>query len=337
MKRILITGGAGFIGSNFIRYLLQRKDVFVLNLDALTYAGHLENLQDVENRTQYRFCKGDICDKALVEALFAQYDFDTVIHFAAESHVDRSILGPQVFAQTNILGTQILLECARKAWGYDGTQTDDLRKDVKFVQISTDEVYGSLGAEGLFTEQTPLAPNSPYSASKASADLMALAYFHTYGMPINITRCTNNYGPYQHPEKLIPFMLYQGWKEKPLPIYGDGLQVRDWIYVQDHCAAVALVAEHGVAGEVYHIGANEEHTNMEIVEKILNFLQLPKSRIVHVTDRLGHDRRYGMDSSKIRTTLGWKPHMDFEQGMQQTMLWYAAHQNWVQSIIQRNG
>ncbi|MEK9135506.1 MAG: dTDP-glucose 4,6-dehydratase, partial [Bacteroidota bacterium] len=281
MKSVLVTGGAGFIGSNFIRYFLGlHSEVEVVNLDKLTYAGNLENLTDVVADPRYRFVKGDICDRGVVEGVFREYKFDTVIHFAAESHVDRSILGSAVFIQTNVVGTHTLLDVA-KDFGVD-----------RFVHVSTDEVYGSLGPTGKFVETTPVHPNSPYAASKASSDLLALAYHHTHGLPAIVTRSSNNYGPYQFPEKLIPLMIVNALKDKSLPVYGDGMNVRDWLYVEDHCAAISLVAQKGKPGEVYNIGGNNEWRNIDIVKVILNILGKPESLINFVKDRPGHDRRY---------------------------------------------
>ncbi len=313
---VLVTGGAGFIGSNFVRYMLNRyPDDHLTNLDALTYAGNLENLRDVEQHPNYTFVKGSIDDRQLVDRLFAG-GIDRVVNFAAESHVDRSILAPDVFIQTNVMGTQVLLDAAKKY----GVR--------KYVQISTDEVYGSLGDTGLFTERTPLAPNSPYSASKAGADLLVRAYHETYGLPVNITRCSNNYGPYHFPEKLIPLMIANALNDKPLPVYGDGLNVRDWLYVEDHCRAIDLVLRRGADGEVYNIGGNNERTNLQIVKTILAELGKPESLIRFVQDRLGHDRRYAIDAAKIKRDLGWVPQVDFEAGIRQTVQWYVDHQDW---------
>lgn len=336
MKRILVTGGAGFIGSNFIQYILdhQKDDILLVNLDLLTYAGNLENLKAVENDPRYCFSKGDIRDKELVEKLFAEYDFDTVVHFAAESHVDRSILEPELFLTTNIVGTQTLLDTAKRHWKLfpDDKYSRDYNSGVRYLQVSTDEVYGALGIEGAFTEATPLSPNSPYSASKASADMVARAYHETYGLPVNITRCSNNYGPYQFPEKLIPLMIHNALENRPLPVYGDGLQIRDWLHVMDHCAAIATVLEKGEVGQIYNIGGNNEKANIEIVRLILRELNKPESLITHVKDRPGHDRRYAIDNTKITTELGWKPAYTFEEGIRETIRWYLEHQNWVGRI-----
>jgi dTDP-glucose 4,6-dehydratase len=319
MKKILVTGGAGFIGSNFIRMMLNgRDDISIVNYDLLTYAGRLENLSDVDGNPRYAFVRGDICDAATVKSVFSKYGFDAVAHFAAESHVDNSIKGPARFVATNVLGTQTLLQAAKEAWEAAPGDFGGRR----FVHISTDEVYGTLGEEGFFTESTPLAPNSPYSASKAGSDLMARAYFETYGFPVIITRCSNNYGPYQFPEKLIPLMITNALNNRPLPVYGDGMNVRDWIYVGDHCRAVEIVLEKGKAGEVYNIGGNNEMRNVDIVKQILSLLEKPESLISFVADRLGHDRRYAIDASKIKQELGWKPEMEFEAGMRETIKWY---------------
>jgi dTDP-glucose 4,6-dehydratase len=319
--KILVTGGAGFIGSNFVHYMLeQHPDYVIINMDKLTYAGNLENLQGVENRANYHFIKGDILDRELLTPLF-QDGLDAVINFAAESHVDRSIMEPDVFVKTNVLGTQVLLDLA-KTYGVG-----------KFVQISTDEVYGTLGAEGYFTEKTPLAPNSPYSSSKAGADLLVRAYHETFGLPVNITRCSNNYGPYQFPEKLIPLMIKNALEGLPLPVYGDGSNVRDWLHVEDHCRAIDLVLHHGKSGEVYNIGGNNERTNLEIVKTILRHLDKPESIIQFVQDRPGHDKRYAIDAAKIREELGWVPKYTFDIGIKQTIDWYLEHRDWWQRIV----
>lgn len=318
---LLVTGGAGFIGSNFILYMMRRyPDYRIVNVDALTYAGNPENLKAVERHPNYRFVHADVADRRRMEELFREERIDVVVNFAAESHVDRSIMEPDVFVRTNVLGTQVLLDAAKKY---------SVRK---FVQISTDEVYGSLGETGLFTEETPLAPNSPYSASKAGADLLVRAYHHTFGLPINITRCSNNYGPYQFPEKLIPLMIVNALEDQPLPVYGDGLHVRDWLYVEDHCEAIDLVVHRGKDGEVYNIGGNNERTNLEVVRTVLATLGKPESLIRFVPDRPGHDRRYGIDASKIRRKLGWVPRHSFEQGMEATIRWYVDNREWWQRI-----
>lgn len=337
MKRVLVTGGAGFIGSNFVQYMLREKqDIELLvNLDLLTYAGNLENLLPVQDDKRYVFVHGDIRDKKLVNDIFDKYDFDTVVHFAAESHVDRSILEPELFLTTNIVGTQTLLDAAKRHWNLDpdNKYSRDYKGGVVYLQVSTDEVYGALGKEGMFTETTPISPNSPYSASKAGADLVVRAYHNTYGMPVNITRCSNNYGPYQFPEKLIPLMLHNAQSNKALPVYGDGMQIRDWLHVHDHCAAIRAVLEKGVRGEVYNIGGNNERANIEIVNLILDELGKPTSLIQHVQDRPGHDRRYAIDNTKITTTLGWTPEYTFQRGMHETIAWYLENKKWVEHVI----
>ncbi|MGI5976076.1 MAG: dTDP-glucose 4,6-dehydratase [Candidatus Limivicinus sp.] len=337
MKRILVTGGAGFIGSNFIHYILSEcgDAELLVNLDLLTYAGNLENLLDVKDDRRYRFVHGDIRDRALVNELFDKYDFDTVVHFAAESHVDRSILEPELFLTTNIVGTQCLLDAAKRHWNLepDNKYCREYRENVAYLQVSTDEVYGALGKEGMFTEETPISPNSPYSASKAGADLVVRAYHQTYGMPVNITRCSNNYGPYQFPEKLIPLMLHNAENNRELPVYGDGLQIRDWLHVRDHCAAIRTVLEKGRRGEVYNIGGNNERANIEIVKLILSELGKPESLIRHVQDRPGHDRRYAIDNGKITSELGWKPEYTFARGMHETIEWYLSNKDWVEHIV----
>ncbi len=336
MKKVLVTGGAGFIGANFVHYLLREKDIDLLvNLDLLTYAGNLENLLSVQSDPRYHFVHGDIRDRALVGELFRKFDFDTVVHFAAESHVDRSIVEPEIFLTTNVVGTQVLLDAAKRHWNRepDNKYCREYKEGVVYLQVSTDEVYGALGKTGMFTENTPIAPNSPYSASKASADMVVRAYSQTYGLPVNITRCSNNYGPYQFPEKLIPLMLHNAGKDKPLPVYGDGMQIRDWLHVADHCAAIATVLEKGIRGEVYNIGGNNEKANIEIVKLILSNLNKPESLITHVQDRPGHDRRYAIDNTKITTELGWAPAYSFEQGMAETIAWYLQNQAWVEHIV----
>lgn len=336
MKNILVTGGAGFIGSNFVQYILdQEDDIRLVNLDLLTYAGNLENLAAYEDDPRYHFVKGDIRDRALLHELFAQYDIDTVVHFAAESHVDRSITEPEVFLTTNILGTQALLDEAKAYWKTepDNKYSREYRENVRYLQVSTDEVYGALGKTGMFTETTPLAPNSPYSASKASADMMVRAYHQTFGLPVNITRCSNNYGPYQFPEKLIPLMIHNAETDKPLPVYGDGMQIRDWLHVKDHCAAIWTVLKKGQIGEVYNVGGNNEKANIEIVKLILQSLGKGEELITYVQDRPGHDRRYAIDNTKITTELGWKPAYTFEQGVAETIEWYQAHRDWMERIV----
>lgn len=314
--KLLITGGAGFIGSNFILYMIQQYPNYqIINMDALTYAGNLENLKSVQDHPNYSFVQADIADKPAVDAIFQQ-GIDVVVNFAAESHVDRSILEPEIFVNTNVMGTQVLLDAAKK---YGVT---------KFVQVSTDEVYGSLGETGLFSETTPLAPNSPYSASKAGGDMLVRAYHETFGLPVNITRCSNNYGPYQFPEKLIPLIISRALNDESLPVYGDGLNIRDWLYVEDHCSAIDLVIHQGKLGEVYNIGGNNERTNLHIVQTILRELGKPESLITYVTDRPGHDRRYGIDPTKIMNELGWKPKHNFETGIKETIQWYLSNKEW---------
>ncbi len=337
MRNVLVTGGCGFIGSNFVKYLLREKgEIRVVNLDLLTYAGNPENVAECEGDARYRFVRGDVCDRALVEEVFARYGIDTVVHFAAESHVDRSIEDPEVFLRTNILGTQVLLEAARRSWSLGGGEKHSraYRAGVRYLQVSTDEVYGALGPEeAAFTEERPLAPNSPYSASKAGADLLVRAYHETYGLPVQITRCSNNYGPYQFPEKLIPLMIHNALEGKALPVYGDGLQVRDWLYVEDHCRAIAAVLDGGQDGAVYNIGGGNERTNLEIVRLILGKLGKPETQIEHVEDRPGHDRRYAIDSGKIERELGWRPRWSFADGIARTIEWYLEHADWVERIV----
>jgi dTDP-glucose 4,6-dehydratase len=322
MKNILVTGGAGFIGSNFINYFLSKhEDYFLVNLDKLTYAGNLENLKASEGKRNYAFIKGDITNSDLVNFIFENYKIKYVINFAAETHVDRSISGSEIFYRTNVIGTNVLLEASRKF------------EVEKFIQISTDEVYGSLGKEGLFTEETPLSPNSPYSSSKAAGDMMVLAFHHTYGLPAVVTRCSNNYGSYQFPEKLIPLMIINSMYDKKLPVYGDGLNVRDWIYVADHNRAVEIVLEVGKEGEVYNIGAGNEMPNIKIVELILQQLGKSKDLIQYVKDRPGHDRRYAIDSTKIQKELGWNPEYSFEKAIKDTVDWYIKNEDWWKKII----
>lgn len=317
---LLITGGAGFIGSNFVHYMRKHYPAYrIVNVDALTYAGNLDNLAGIGEQDGYRFIRADIADRGAMEPVFRK-GVDIVVNFAAESHVDRSIQEPELFVRSNVLGTQTLLDLSRQY----GVR--------KFVQISTDEVYGTLGPEGLFTEETPLAPNSPYSASKAGADLLVRAYHETFGLPVNITRCTNNYGPYQFPEKLIPLMIQRALAGEPLPVYGDGLNVRDWLYVEDHCQAIDLVIHKGRDGEIYNIGGCNERTNLQVVGTILQELGRPESLITFVEDRLGHDRRYAMDATKIRSELGWQPKHDYESGIRATIRWYLEHQDWLARI-----
>jgi dTDP-glucose 4,6-dehydratase len=318
-QRILVTGGCGFIGSNFIRHLLSSSRHRVINLDKLTYAGNLENLRDLEGHERYEFVRGDIADRSVLETVFDK-GVDRVVNFAAESHVDRSIVDPDSFVQTNIYGAYCLLDQSRK------------RGVEKFLQVSTDEVYGSLGETGQFTEKTPLSPNSPYSASKASADMLAMSYHKTFGLPVVITRCSNNYGPYQFPEKLIPLLISNALVDGDLPIYGDGLNVRDWIHVKDHCSALALALEKGTPGQVYNVGAENERTNMEIVELILRIMGKPRSLIKYVKDRPGHDQRYAIDNTKIRAELGFEVSVSFAAGMEETVRWYVENRTWWERI-----
>ncbi len=332
---ILVTGVAGFIGSNFVYYYLRKhKDRKIIGLDKLTYAGNLDNLSKLgeEEKKRFVFIKGDLNDLELLEEIYSKYEIDGIINFAAESHVDRSIHDPQIFLKTNILGTQTLLHVFKEHY--------DERKNQKFLHISTDEVYGALGPTGYFTEETPLDPHSPYSASKASSDLIVKAYHDTYGLNTNITRCSNNYGPYQFPEKLIPLMIHNALNHKELPVYGDGKHVRDWLYVEDHCKAIDLVFEKGKSGEVYNIGGHNEKENIEIVKLIINYLQektkdkeINESLIKHVKDRLGHDRRYAIDPTKIKNELGWEPETKFEHGIKQTIDWYLENQEWMKKVI----
>lgn len=317
---ILVTGGAGFIGSNHVRLLLEHTDDRVINLDLLTYAGNLENLAGLEDKPQYRFVRGDILDRDLVRRIMDEESIDAVVHFAAESHVDRSVEGPEVFVRTNILGTEVLLEEARRA------------KVDRFVMVSTDEVYGSLGLEGMFTEDTPLAPNSPYAASKASADLMCRSFFKTFGFPVIITRCSNNYGPYQFPEKLIPLMIANALEGRNLPVYGDGQNVRDWLFVGDHCRAIDLVMRQGKVGEVYNIGGCNEMKNLELVELLVEKLGKSRDLITFVKDRPGHDLRYAIDAGKMMSELGWSPSVDFSSGLTETVNWYLENRDWWEKI-----
>lgn len=363
MKTYLVTGAAGFIGSNFIKYILNKyEDAKVVILDSLTYAGNLSTIvKDIDNERCF-FIKGDICDSALVQQLFSDYMFDCIVNFAAESHVDRSIEDPQLFLRTNILGTQNLLDCARCAWvtgnGDDGYPT--WLKGVRFHQVSTDEVYGSLGADGYFTEATPLCPHSPYSASKASADFIVMAYHDTYRMPVSITRCSNNYGPYHFPEKLIPLIIKNILEGKRLPVYGNGTNVRDWLYVEDHCKAIDMVIQNGKSGEIYNVGGHNEKQNIEIVKLVIETVHrlmaekpeyrqalkkketdengeiridwINDSLITFVKDRLGHDQRYAIDPAKITAELGWTPETKFEDGIVKTIVWYLENQDWVKSV-----
>jgi dTDP-glucose 4,6-dehydratase len=332
--QLLVTGGLGFIGSNFIRHVLKsRPDCMVVNLDAVTYAGHLENLSSISNNPRYKFVRGRIEDTELVNEIVSGNKFgkiDGIINFAAETHVDRSIHDPTVFVQTNVMGTQVLLEAASTYGRADGEFS------IRFVQVSTDEVYGSLGESGYFTEESPLASNSPYSATKAAADLMCRAYFHTYGLPVITTRCSNNYGPYQHPEKLIPLFITNALQNKSVPVYGDGMNVRDWLHVEDHCQAIDLIFEKGDAGQIYNIGGNNEKTNLDITRLVLQELGKSESLIKFVTDRPGHDRRYAIDSSKMRKELGWTPAYTFEQGIKETVAWYQENTQWVKTVLNQS-
>ncbi len=323
MARILVTGGAGFIGSNFVRYFLDRRpDGEIVNLDKLTYAGNLENLAGLESNPRHRFVQGDICDAVLVGGILEE-GVDAIVHFAAETHVDRSIMHSAEFVRTNVQGTLNLLELGRKY------------KIGRMLQVSTDEVYGSLGSSGAFTEQSPIAPNSPYAASKAAADLLVRSYCKTHGFPGIITRCSNNYGPCQFPEKLIPLLIGNAMSGKPLPIYGDGLNVRDWIHVRDHCAALDAVLHRGKDGEVYNVGARQEIANIEVARRILKALEIDESLISYVEDRPGHDRRYAIDSTKIESELGWRPEILFEAGLCETVEWYRRNSGWLERV--RNG
>lgn len=344
MKKLLVTGGCGFIGANFVRACLAgRTDLRLVNLDKLTYAGNLANLADIAADPRYRFVRGDVGDAELVGRLFAEEAIDTVVHFAAESHVDRSIEGPAEFIQTNIVGTFTLLEAARKAWLTDGAgRAPDA---ARFLHVSTDEVYGSLGETGLFTETTPYDPRSPYSASKAAADHLVSAYHHTYGLPTLITNCSNNYGPYHFPEKLVPLIIGNALAGKELPVYGDGQNVRDWLYVGDHCAALLAVLERGRVGTTYNVGGNSEKRNIEVVQTICDLLDdkvgllaegRPRRTLIRfVKDRPGHDRRYAIDATRIRTELGWQPALSFAEGIVRTIDWYLANPDWVAGV--RNG
>jgi dTDP-glucose 4,6-dehydratase len=319
---VLLTGGSGFIGSNLVRLILaERPGWRVVNLDKLTYAGNAENLADLEGNPRYRFVRGDICNGELVADVLRTERIDAVLHLAAESHVDRSILAPSIFIETNVRGTQVLLEAARQA----GLK--------RFLHVSTDEVYGSLGPTGLFTEETPLAPSSPYSSSKAGSDLLALAYAHTYGLPVVVTRCSNNYGPYQFPEKLIPLMIANALRDRPLPVYGDGMNVRDWIHVEDHCRGMLAALEGGKAGQVYNFGAASERHNLDIVRQVLGLLGKPESLIQFVADRPGHDRRYAIDAGKALRELSWAPRPRFEEALAATVRWYQQHRPWWERIL----
>lgn len=340
MKNVLVTGGAGFIGSNFIRFLqAHEKDVQVINLDALTYAGSLLNLEDIPDLDRHIFIRGDICDRSLVDDILHQYSIDTIVHFAAETHVDRSILGPGQFIQTNVIGTYTLLEAARQSWMVDHTVPLDM---VRFHHVSTDEVFGTLSPDDPpFNEETAYSPRSPYAASKAASDHLVRAYYHTYGLPVTISNCTNNYGPYQFPEKLIPLMILHARDGKPLPVYGDGQQVRDWLFVDDHCEAIWKILREGKIGQTYAIGGDNQPANLVIVETICEIMDevsgnsphVPHRQLIKfVADRPGHDRRYDMDITKIRTELGWGPRQTLTTGLAQTVQWYLDHPDWVESV-----
>jgi len=329
-KTILVTGGAGFIGSNYVLYMIKKYPEYrILNLDELTYAGNLDNLKSIENSPNYVFIKGDICDAESVEKIFMQYSPNNVINFAAESHVDRSITDPQIFLRSNILGTQVLLDACKKFWL---NNIDEKIKLNKYVQVSTDEVYGTLGDTGYFTEETPLSPNSPYSASKASADMFVRAYHETFGLNINITRCSNNYGPFQFPEKLIPLIISNALENKDLPVYGTGMNIRDWLYVEDHCKAIDMVMHNGKSGEVYNVGGHNEKANIEIVKLILKELGKPESLIKYVKDRPGHDKRYAIAPDKIKAELGWEPTIMFDEGIKKTIKWYLENGEWLENV-----
>ena len=335
MQKILITGGAGFIGANFIPYFLKNNsDHFIVNLDLLTYAGDLQNLEEVENNENYNFVKGDICNRKLVEDLFKEHQFNGVIHFAAESHVDNSIKNPDAFIKTNVNGTFTVLDVAKNHWLDSSNNYKEAFKNARFHHISTDEVYGTLGEEGLFTEETPYAPNSPYSASKASSDFLVRSYFHTYGLNVVTTNCSNNYGPKQHQEKLIPTIIRKAIAGEDIPIYGDGKNIRDWLYVLDHCNAIELAFKKGKAGETYNVGGNNERTNLfiansicAILDKVYSKKNSYKQQITFVKDRLGHDFRYAIDASKIERELGWKANENFQSGIEKTIHWYLKKLN----------
>ena len=341
LQNILVTGGCGFIGANFVKVARDKlPESKIINLDKLTYAGNLANLAELENDGNYMFVKGDICNPELIEQLFAEEDIDAVVHFAAESHVDRSIEGPADFIQTNIIGTFTLLEAVRKHW-LDSPQSQNSGR--RFLHVSTDEVYGSLGETGLFKETTPYDPRSPYSASKASSDHLVNAYCHTYKLPVLVTNCSNNYGPYQFPEKLIPLIINNALNGRDLPVYGDGKNVRDWLYVVDHCEAILSVLRHGTIGETYNVGGNSEKQNIEVVQTICDLLdekvdplengQPRRSLIKFVKDRAGHDRRYAIDASKIMNELGWEPSLSFQDGIRLTIDWYLENSDWMQGVL----
>lgn len=336
MKTCLVTGGAGFIGSNFVHYMLDKhNDIKIINVDKLTYAGNLENLKSIENNQNYSFVHADICDKEAITNIFKENEIDYVVNFAAESHVDRSIKEPEIFVKSNIEGTVNLLNIAKQFWSIGD---DEYKPGCKYLQVSTDEVYGSLGETGYFTEKTPLDPHSPYSSSKASADMLVKAYFDTFKFPINITRCSNNYGPYQFPEKLIPLIMNNALNHKDLPVYGDGMQIRDWLYVEDHCKAIDMVLMNGKIGEVYNVGGHNERTNITIVKTIIEYLnqnvdsEISEALIKHVRDRKGHDRRYGIDPQKIKDDLGWYPETTFEVGIKKTLKWYLDNKDWMENV-----
>ena len=335
MKTYLVTGGAGFIGSNFILYMLKKhEDIRIINVDKLTYAGNLENLKSIDQDPRYSFVQADIGDEAAIDAIFTQNDIDYLVNFAAESHVDRSIKDPNAFVMANVNGTVNLLNVAKKHWA----EGEGFKPGVKYLQVSTDEVYGSLGETGYFTETTPLNPHSPYSAAKASADFFVQAFHDTFGLPINITRCSNNYGPYQFPEKLIPLMINNALQHKQLPVYGDGMNVRDWLYVEDHCKAIDMVITSGKVGEVYNVGGHNERPNIFIVKTILQYVhdhvdeQVGEQLIKYVEDRKGHDKRYGIDPEKIKRDLGWYPETPFEKGIVLTIEWYLNHKEWMERV-----
>ena len=338
--QLLVTGGLGFIGSNLVRYLLNKYPEYkIINIDSMTYAAHLENLADVEKNANYIFVHASIGDKKVVHEIVSGRRFgkiDGIINLAAESHVDRSIADPSIFVETNIQGTQVLLDAALAYGKTDGTTSVDTQYSIRYLQVSTDEVYGSLGPDGYFTESTPLAANSPYSASKAGADLLCRAYFHTFGLPVTITRCSNNYGPFQNPEKLIPLFINNALQNKPVPLYGDGMNVRDWLHVEDHCQAIDLVFHQGKAGEVYNIGGKNEWRNVDITKLILKDLGKPESLINYVEDRLGHDRRYAIDPEKITRQLGWSPKYTFETGIKETIQWYQENQDWLKAVTSKH-
>ncbi len=336
MKTYLVTGGAGFIGSNFIHYMLNKyNDVRIINVDKLTYAGNLENLSSIKENKNYQFIHADICDKRCMDKIFKENNIDYLVNFAAESHVDRSIQNPEIFIETNVKGTVNLLNIAKENWE---TGENTYKENHKFLQVSTDEVYGSLDDTGYFTENTPLCPHSPYSASKAGADMIVKAYFDTFKLPINITRCSNNYGPYQFPEKLIPLIINNILKHRQIPVYGDGMNIRDWLYVEDHCKAIDSVIKNGKLGEVYNVGGHNERTNIDIVRTIINYIKenvddtVNENLIKYVADRKGHDRRYGIDPQKIQSELAWHPETPFEVGIIKTIKWYLDNKNWMENV-----